>query len=206
MVQIDRVHQTPPQHHRPQAIGDVLVECVVRALGRQFRELRPAAVFGNGADVLRGFDFVFFALFEDGFGDFRFARQTRKRFAFIAGEDRLELDRRAFCGLGDEGGLFGIRLKQGTAAHKRQQPVILGLLVIGNQRMVVAFGALDVPAEKHSRRVASHKVDREIFPVQVKPHRGAVVRIHAIGGENLAGQLIVGLVLFHRREQVGIPI
>ena len=89
--------------------------------------------------------------------------------------------------------------------HEGEQAVIVGLKIVIDNRMVVALGTLHVHAEHHSADVAGDDV-RLAIAVEQEAGGGAGGLVAAIGGQQLAAQLIERLARGKRLPQVLLPI
>ena len=108
-------------------------------------------------------------------------------------------------------GLFGKKHflifvgEQQAAIKKGVQPLIVGLVIVGDQRMVVTLPALQVHAEKICPTSGRQQVGFA-FAIEIKAGLGAGRGIDAIGCENLADQLIVRFVGRERFVQILLPL
>ncbi|MFO0952592.1 MAG: hypothetical protein U0835_15885 [Isosphaeraceae bacterium] len=91
------------------------------------------------------------------------------------------------------------------AAQEGEDPVIMGLLVVVDEGVVVALGALEVTPEEDAADVAGRLV-RLGVAVDQEPRRGAAGRVEAVGREDLGDELLVGDVLRERPPQEGMPL
>ena len=123
-------------------------------------ELGPAAEPGHGHDAVGRLDLVLFARRKDRLGQLGFAENSWARHMFIIlDEHRVECEVAAGL-LGVVRGflvpfLAGQRI---AGADECEQAVVIGLLIILDQRMVVALGALHVAAEEDPADVAGDQV------------------------------------------------
>ena len=173
------MNESSPHELCPQPVRDVDVELPVGAVRREFRQLRAAAVLGNGPHVGGRGDGVVLALSEAGFVEFVLAGQAWSRLTGISGEDRLVAGI-AVRSLGEERLFLSGIGEQRRPLEEGVHPVIVGLKIVIDERMVVTLSTLQIHPEEHASRVSGEQV-RFGRAVHHELGGGTESRIDAIG-------------------------
>ena len=160
MVQVDRVDQAPPHHHRPKPIDDVPAELGDRRRKSDSRQARrggcdeescgPFCLFPGRPDIRLPWAAI-------GSGRARPVQDLRAGLVrhFLL-ENRGE--RHVSFGFLGEDGDFLSSSNKVVPVQEREDTVIMSLFVIVDQRVVVALGALQVAAEEHPADVSRQQV------------------------------------------------
>ena len=205
VLQIERMHQAAAKHERPQAIGDVSVERVVGAVGRQLRELLAITELGDRFHVVARRDLIFVARQIERLVDHHAIGHPRSRPPRHVEKHRLKRDVAAGV-LGLEYRLLVAFLARDRVRRlqEREQALVIGLQIVIHDRVIVALGALHVAAEKDAADVAGEHVGVGAT-IQGEAGRCSRRRIGAVGQQNFLGQHVPRLVLADRFQQPGLP-
>jgi hypothetical protein len=192
-VEIDGMDDAAAEHVGPEAVGQVAGE--LPAGGDHLGELLAAAEFGDAADGLVGGDLILLSFGEGGFDveDGAFGEAGKGFVAGIAGEDGFEAGFAVgFFGERDLPGL-GVGEERG-AVKEGEQAVVVFLVVVVDERVVVALAALQVHAEGDAANVAGEEVG---LGVAVEHEAGCGSRLHvqAIGSDQFTEELVERFVV-----------
>ena len=97
-----------------------------------------------------------------------------------------------------------LRVSGIAGADEGEQAVVIGLLIVLDQGVVVALGALHVAAEEDSADVARDQVGLGAA-IEKEPRGGPELGVGTVGAQELAHHLIEGTIRLRGGEQVALP-